>query len=186
MKVFEPKEERKEIDSSKELKKKQQDAAAKDAEEKKAEAEPSSSDPLSEETQAAARLPGDDGLLPFDQPIPSREETSTPSVATVSSEPLGPIDTILQMPPPESPEEENANKPPHLQTPPYVHHFDTYTLVQQVEAGGFTMDQSITAMKAVRGLLAENLEIARRGLVSKSDVENVGFFFFSRGAGGGL
>jgi hypothetical protein len=77
------------------------------------------------------------------------------------------------MPPPETPEEENAAKPPHLQTPPYVHHFDTFTLVKQVEAGGFTEDQSITAMKAVRGLLALNLDVAKAGLVSKSDVENV-------------
>lgn len=84
-----------------------------------------------------------------------------------------PLETILEMPPPESAEEENAGKPPHLQTPPYVHHFDTYTLVKQVENGGFSEDQSITAMKAVRGLLAINLDVARAGLVSKSDVENV-------------
>jgi hypothetical protein len=77
------------------------------------------------------------------------------------------------MPPPATIEEENAAKPPHLQAPPYVHHFDTYTLVQQVEAGGFSLDQSITAMKAVRGLLALNLDVAKAGLVSKSDVENV-------------
>jgi hypothetical protein len=42
-----------------------------------------------------------------------------------------------------------------------------------VEAGGFTEEQAITAMKAVRGLLALNLDVAKAGLVSKSDVENV-------------
>lgn len=82
-------------------------------------------------------------------------------------------ETVLEMPPPKTPDQEDATKPPHLQTPRYVHHFDTYTLVQQVEAGDFTTKQSITAMKAVRALLAHNLDIAKAGLVSKSDVENV-------------
>lgn len=86
-------------------------------------------------------------------------------------------ETVLQMPPPETQDEENATKPPHLQTPPYVHHFDTYTLVQQVEAGEFTTEQSITAMKAVRALLATNLDVAKAGLVSKSDVENVSLVY---------
>ena len=67
----------------------------------------------------------------------------------------------------------DEHKPPHLQPPPYVHHFDTYSLVKDLEKGGFTQDQSITLMKAVRGLLAVNLDVAKEGLVSKSDVENV-------------
>jgi hypothetical protein len=91
------------------------------------------------------------------------------------SKPLAPLETVLQMPPPERQDQENGTKPLHLRTPPYVHHFDTYTLVQQVEAGDFTADQSITAMKAVRGLLARNLDVAKAGLVSKSDVENVSY-----------
>ena len=78
-----------------------------------------------------------------------------------------PLDHVLQM---DSPEE---HKPPHLQAPPYVHHFDTFTLVKDLEKGGFTQAQSITLMKAVRSLLAINLDVAREGLVSKSDVENV-------------
>lgn len=63
---------------------------------------------------------------------------------------------------------------PHLHPPQYVHNFDTWTLVKEVEKGGFTAEQAITAMKAVRVLLAKNLEVAKEGLVSKSDVENVG------------
>ena len=71
----------------------------------------------------------------------------------------------------------NKPAPPHLETPRYVHHFDTYTLVNDLQKGGFSKDQSVTTMKAVRILLAENLDIARQGLVSKSDVENESYLF---------
>lgn len=150
-----------------------------------ASATPSSASPLSEETQAAARLPGD-----LDMPAPAPANTSSDvkieegergnlggggggGGAGGEKQTSGPMETVLEMPMPESAEEQNAAKPPHLQTPPYVHHFDTYTLVQQVQEGGFTAEQAITSMKAVRGLLALNLDVAKEGLVSKSDVENV-------------
>lgn len=171
LKVFTPEEEGKDVDVGKEPERKSQDAKAEEEDYKKLDREPSSSAPLSEETQAAAKLPGDDGA-PIDEK--SVDEPAPLQTAAVNTKDvLPPLETILQMPPPETPEQRNAAKPPHLQTPPYVHHFDTYTLVQQVEAGGFTEDQSITAMKAVRGLLALNLDVAKAGLVSKSDVENV-------------
>lgn len=80
-----------------------------------------------------------------------------------------PLERVLQM---DSPDEEH--KPPHLHAPLYVHHFDTFTLVRNLEKEGFTQAQSVTLMKAVRSLLALNLDVAREGLVSKSDVENVG------------
>ena len=149
--------------------------------------EPSSSAPLSEEAQAAAKIPGDEGSRTgsvsapastsasssgSEQSAAGKQETQAQSAAATSTTP-NPLETVLHMPPPETEEEENASKPPHLQTPPYVHHFDTYTLVQQVGAGGFTNEQAITSMKAVRGLLALNLEVEKKGLVSKSDVENV-------------
>ncbi|OAA66004.1 hypothetical protein SPI_02791 [Niveomyces insectorum RCEF 264] len=70
--------------------------------------------------------------------------------------------------------------PPHLTPPPYVHHFDSYSLVRQLAAdpgGGYTPGQAITAMKAVRGLLALHLEFAQANLVSKSDVENEAYLF---------
>lgn len=82
------------------------------------------------------------------------------------------LDTILQLEA-EATGKSDDHKPPHLQAPPYVHHFDTYSLVQDLEKGSFTPDQSVTLMKAVRGLLAINLDVAKEGLVSKSDVENV-------------
>ncbi|KAH7321802.1 hypothetical protein BKA65DRAFT_540954 [Rhexocercosporidium sp. MPI-PUGE-AT-0058] len=156
--------------------------------------EPSSSAPLSEETQNAARVPGDKDAdagsgsgrvsstnTGTEQPGVGKTEaapsSSNSATSTSSNTPPNPLETVLHMPPPETAEEENASKPPHLQTPPYVHHFDTYTLVQQVEAGGFSNEAAITSMKAVRGLLALNLEVARKGLVSKSDVENETYLF---------
>lgn len=87
----------------------------------------------------------------------------------------GPMDAVLHMEPPENAKPED--KPPHLTPPPYVHHFDSYSLVKQLEEGGYTQDQAITAMKAVRTLLAHNLDVAQGGLISKSDVENETYLF---------
>ncbi|KAK4455902.1 hypothetical protein QBC34DRAFT_444669 [Podospora aff. communis PSN243] len=107
----------------------------------------------------------------------------------------GPMDTILHMGPPPSSgtpsvsyASDSTKDPqnglalpgrfgPHLHPPPYVHHFDTYSLVKQLSSGGYTLNQSITAMKAVRGLLAANLDVAQSSLVSKSDVENESYLF---------
>ena len=94
-----------------------------------------------------------------------KEQSVVPNTAIAETKPL---ERLLKM---ESPDEEH--KPPHLHAPPYVHHFDTFTLVRDLEKGGFTQAQSVTLMKAVRSLLALNLDVAREGLVSKSDVENV-------------
>ncbi|KAK8066068.1 hypothetical protein PG997_012815 [Apiospora hydei] len=66
---------------------------------------------------------------------------------------------------------------PHISTPPYLHHFDSYTLVKQLQAEGYTQDQAITLMKVVRALLAKHLETAQEGLVSKSDVDNETYLF---------
>lgn len=85
-----------------------------------------------------------------------------------------PLETVLHMP---SPAEEEQRKPPHLKTPPYVHHFDTYGLVKDLVKSGFSQDQAVTIMKALRGILADNMELAREGLVSKSNVENETYLF---------
>jgi hypothetical protein len=144
---------------------------SKDVDEKEA----SSLEPLSEETQAAARIPGDletgdQGNSPGD-----RVSSTQPTVfSTTETGPPhdGPLEKILQMEKPTEGAEDELNIS-HLHPPPFVHNFDSYTLVKEVEKGGFTPEQAITAMKAVRMLLANNLEIAIQGLVSKSDVENV-------------
>ncbi|ETS76069.1 hypothetical protein PFICI_13013 [Pestalotiopsis fici W106-1] len=107
----------------------------------------------------------------------SQGEPSTPSptpqqkAAEETMQSSGPMDAVLHMPPP------GESSHPHIAKPPYVHHFDTYTLVKQLEAGGYSKDQSITMMKAVRGILAQNLDIAQDGLVSKSDVDNETYLF---------
>ncbi|KAL8814135.1 MAG: hypothetical protein Q9223_006617 [Gallowayella weberi] len=88
-----------------------------------------------------------------------------------------PLDTVLHRPTPSDESASSEEKPPHLQAPPYTHHFDTFTTTLSLQNGGFTPAQSITLMKAVRGLLARNLSLARAGLVSKSDVENETYLF---------
>lgn len=70
-----------------------------------------------------------------------------------------------------------GQKPPHISTPPYVHHFDTYSLVRRLEEGGWTQEQAVTLMKAVRLILSGNMDLARNGLVSKSNVENESYLF---------
>lgn len=150
------------------------------------------SEPDSSTTSQSSTKPVDATTFPTDDvPDANPSEIAISSAdleaKTMSNEPVenagkekindtsGPLETVLHMPPPEY--QEQGEKPPHLQPPPYVHHFDTYTLVQQVQGGGFTEAQSITFMKAIRGLLAHNLDIAKAGLVSKNDVENVSCVF---------
>jgi hypothetical protein len=112
--------------------------------------------------------------------------SSSESTQTEGSEPAPPADSkqsgslkdvLLHMdPPPRG----KTRQLPHMTPPPYVHHFDSYSLVKQLQDGGYTQAQAITAMKAIRALLAQNLDRAQESLVSKSDVENVSppFFLF--------
>lgn len=134
-------------------------------------AEPTNAQPAQAEEAKAQQAPGSD---------------SPPAAATDDSPPStksGPMDTILHMGPPGGYEEaapgpgRRTVPPPHMAASPYVHHFDSYSLVKQLEAGGWTAVQAITAMKAIRGILAANLDVAQDGLVSKSDVENETYLF---------
>lgn len=70
-----------------------------------------------------------------------------------------------------------THKRPHMSPAPYVHHFDTYSLVLDLSKGGYTSEQSITIMKAVRTILQNNLDFAKQSLTSKSDVENEEYLF---------
>ncbi|EAQ91113.1 hypothetical protein CHGG_03048 [Chaetomium globosum CBS 148.51] len=72
---------------------------------------------------------------------------------------------------------DTSTKPPHLVPTAYIHHFDSYTLVKQLTTGGYTLPQAILSMKAIRKLLASNLDVAQSGLVSKADVENETYLF---------
>lgn len=71
----------------------------------------------------------------------------------------------------------SGEKPPHLSPAPYVHHFDTYSLVLDLHNGGFSNEQSVTIMKAVRNILQNNLDFAKQSLTSKSDEENESYLF---------
>ncbi|RMD42860.1 hypothetical protein DV735_g2270, partial [Chaetothyriales sp. CBS 134920] len=74
--------------------------------------------------------------------------------------------------------EETQNRHPHLEPPPYEHHFDTYSLVQQLGTdSAYTPEQAITLMKAIRHMLDINLTVAKESLVSKSDTENEAYLF---------
>ncbi|KAI1642210.1 uncharacterized protein F4817DRAFT_307857 [Daldinia loculata] len=103
----------------------------------------------------------------------SGSSSSSPQQAATEAkmQESGPMEAVLHMPPPET------YHHPHLSASPYVHHFDTYSLVKELEEGGYSRAQATTVMKAIRGLLAQNLDVAQEGLVSKSDVDNETYLF---------
>jgi len=114
-----------------------------------------------------------------DQTRPEGGSVSIPRLAGEASEPPiisteGPTATTK---PREGGKPVEANRsqpqPTHLAPPPFTHHFDTYSLAKGLEGSGFTKGQAVAVMKGVRGLLSNNLEVARENLVSKSNVENV-------------
>lgn len=113
-------------------------------------------------------------VAPLQRKSPEQQTQSAPSDTD-------PLEEVLQMPSPSSyltpSVSANGQKPPHLIPPPYVHHFDTYGLVRDLGKSGFTEEQSITIMKAIRGILQDNLELARESLTSKSDVQNETYLF---------
>ncbi|KAG5971442.1 hypothetical protein E4U58_007537, partial [Claviceps cyperi] len=53
---------------------------------------------------------------------------------------------------------------PHMTPPPYVHHFDSYSMVKLLEGGGFSPDQAIESMKAIRTVLGGHIQVAQRNL----------------------
>lgn len=110
------------------------------------------------------------------EPTPNEEPYTPPNYKE------NPLEDVLHMPSPSnelmpSRASNSEDRPPHLTPTPYVHHFDTYSLVRDLSKGGFTDDQSVTIMKAVRKLLHNNIDLAQDGLISKSDVENESYLF---------
>ncbi|KAL5091927.1 hypothetical protein Trisim1_002321 [Trichoderma cf. simile WF8] len=83
------------------------------------------------------------------------------------------LDTVYYMGAPEN----LATTMPSMTPPKYIHHFDSYSLVKQLQEGGYSSDQAITMMKAIRTILAHNLDMAQEKLVSKSDIENESYLF---------
>jgi hypothetical protein len=112
------------------------------------------------------------------QPSANAETETAPPPPTPPPDPpktgeAKPLDSVLHMPGPT----EEGKQGPHLKTPPYVHHFDTYGLVRRLNQSSYTSEQSISIMKAVRHTLLTNMALAREGLVSKSNVENETYLF---------
>nr|POE88438.1 uncharacterized protein c27b12.07 [Quercus suber] len=70
-----------------------------------------------------------------------------------------------------------SHKAPHIEARRHVHHFDTYGLVKRLVEGGWSETQAITIMKSVRLMLADNMDLARDALISKSNVENETYLF---------
>ncbi|KAJ4325336.1 hypothetical protein N0V84_003557 [Fusarium piperis] len=101
--------------------------------------------------------------------IPQEERTR---LAREEAKQSGPLEAVLHMEPPKT-----MRPGPAMCPPPYIHHFDSYSLVKQLQDGGYSQEQATTAMKAIRALLAQNLDVAQSTLVSKSDVENETYLF---------
>lgn len=137
----------------------------------------SESQPLGPPTPAP-RMPHTNALdtvLNMPSSDSTRSASSTPSSASKDQqEPLTDLQKIRKQI-----EEEAAQRPrpPHIDAPDYVHHFDTYGLVKRLEEGGWSAAQAITIMKATRTILSENIDLARNALVSKSNVENEAYLF---------
>ena len=125
----------------------------------------------------------DDGSVDFSPVDGAAIEGEKPTSETGGNDNV--LEDVLQMPSPSSSLTPHTNlasvgdsdKPIHLTPGRYIHHFDTYSLVQGLSKGGFTNDQAVTIMKAIRDNLRNNLSVAREGLVSKSDVENELYLF---------
>ncbi|KAK0674219.1 hypothetical protein QBC41DRAFT_342230 [Cercophora samala] len=140
---------------------------------------PSDIDPI---TQTKKGSPMDEILHIV--PPPSSENPQPPSSPITPSSPTEPpppstTTTTTTTTPPEKP----TDLPPHQKPPKqtYIHHFDSYSLVKHLSSPSqppkYTLPQSIALMKAIRALLAHNLDTAQSGLVSRSDVDNETYLF---------
>ncbi|KAG5999118.1 hypothetical protein E4U43_002269 [Claviceps pusilla] len=107
-------------------------------------------------------------------PADAHNEESSPPPPPSSSSSSSSLDAG---PPTHMPLPDKMQTHPHMTPPPYVHHFDSYSMVKLLEEGGYTRDQAVSSMKAIRTILGGNLEVAQRSLVSKSDVENETYLF---------
>ncbi|RAR04871.1 hypothetical protein DDE83_007646 [Stemphylium lycopersici] len=134
-------------------------------------------DPIHEQEEGEEDAPAPTSSPSTPSKASAIEDTMPPTTPARDPPKTGenkPLDSVLHMP---TAAEEESHKAPHLKTPPYVHHFDTYGLVRRLSQSAYTAEQSITIMKAVRQTLLSNMALAREGLVSKSNVENETYLF---------
>ncbi|KAJ5521222.1 hypothetical protein N7527_005337 [Penicillium freii] len=150
-----------------------------------AEAEPRKANPPTDREPHEEQTKDIDGAeqeKPSASSSPPSEKTSEESTDKSSFTSQTPFEDVLHMPSPSvfltpTGEPSSGDRPPHLSPGPYVHAFDTYSLVQDLSKGGYSQEQSTTIMKAVRAILQNNLSLARESLTSKSDVENEEYLF---------
>lgn len=130
------------------------------------------SDPMLDSTEAIPlRAPPTSPSLPEEKPKESILET-VPDPASEKEEPHAEEEKDRTF--------DDHNPPlkaPHIEPPPYIHHFDTYGLVKRLTDGGWDQKQAITVMKAMRLMLADNTDLAKDALVSKSNLENEAYLF---------
>lgn len=146
--------------------------------EKEVTAESKENDAQAEEAESqeeAARVNANEADNAFASPIENPEEEQHVHRHIRGN----PLDDVFHMPSPTylTPTGPSGDKPPHLSPAPYVHHFDTYSLVQDLSKGGFGEKNAITIMKSVRQILQNNINLAKESLTSKSDVENETYLF---------
>jgi hypothetical protein len=113
---------------------------------------------------------------PPEESADTTEEQASPTIGDGKPLQNKELDMVLSIPSPTE-MKDDQHRHPHLEASPYEHHFDTYSLVQQLALEGFSQEQAVTLMKAIRLMLAVNLDIAKEGLVSKSDTENETYLF---------
>ncbi|CAI7564444.1 unnamed protein product [Penicillium viridicatum] len=150
-----------------------------------AEAEPRKDNPPTDREpheEQAKDIDGAEQEKPSASSSPPSENASEESTDKSSFTSQTPFEDVLHMPSPSvfltpTGEPSSGDRPPHLSPGPYVHPFDTYSLVQDLSKGGYSQEQSTTIMKAVRAILQNNLSLARESLTSKSDVENEEYLF---------
>jgi hypothetical protein len=109
--------------------------------------------------------------------MPSSDSTRPNSSSTPKDQQQEPLTDLQKIRKQIEEEAAQRPRPPHIDAPDYVHHFDTYGLVKRLEDGGWSQAQAITIMKATRTTLSENIDLARNALVSKSNVENEAYLF---------
>lgn len=109
--------------------------------------------------------------------MPSSDSTRPSSSASKDQQQQEPLTDLQKIRKQLEEEAAQRPRPPHIDAPDYVHHFDTYGLVKRLEDGGWSQAQAITIMKATRTTLSENIDLARNALVSKSNVENEAYLF---------
>jgi len=169
-------------------------------EEEHEEEEAENIDPVKEHLEPASEAQASKPEPPTDPVQPEPKDTKDPDAKAEDTSPLGnkELDMVLSIPSPSQIKSDNhpSSHHPHLEASPYEHHFDTYTLVQELckqqlpppsststseedptPVIPFSEQQSVTLMKAIRLMLAQNLDLAKDSLVSKSDTENETYLF---------